>query len=152
MPMSKVVVSLLAAGLLAGTTGATSAATPSGARVTPEAAVVAYCSAWSITDRSTRDRLLASVWTENGVYMDPEPTLAAGLAALSDTIAEFQHDYPGNRFQCSAPQMDHRSMRVSWFRLGPDGKQLSQGMDFYDLAPDGRISRVVGFFGAPPAP
>jgi hypothetical protein len=29
---------------------------------------------------------------------------------------------------------------------------LTQGMDFYDLTPDGRIGRVVGFFGAPPAP
>jgi len=43
-------------------------------------------------------------------------------------------------------------MRVSWIILGPHGRQLGQGMDFYDLAPDGRISRVVGFFGAPPAP
>jgi hypothetical protein len=31
-----------------------------------------------------------------------------------------------------------------------NGMQLAQGMDFYELAPDGRIRRVVGFFGAPP--
>jgi hypothetical protein len=43
-------------------------------------------------------------------------------------------------------------MRVSWILLRPDGMQLTEGMDFYDLAPDGRISRAVGFFGAPPAP
>jgi hypothetical protein len=36
--------------------------------------------------------------------------------------------------------------------MGSDGTLLTEGMDFYDLAPDGRISRVVGFFGAPPEP
>ena len=73
----------------------------------PRRPVVAYCGAWSITDRNTRDRQLARVWAANGVCMDPEPTLARGLPGLSDAIAEFQRHYPGNRFRCSAPQMDH---------------------------------------------
>ena len=150
--MSKFVVSLLAVIVLASTAAATRAAAQPELRVTPVAAVTGYCAAWSITDRRARDHLLARVWAADGVYMDPEPTLAAGLAALSDAIADFQHHYPGNRFRCSAPQMDHRSMRVSWIRVGRDGKALSQGMDFYDLAADGRISRVVGFFGSPPTP
>lgn len=88
--MSKVVVSLLAAGALASTAVAMRAAAQPKLRVTPQAAVVAYCGAWSITDRSTRDRQLARVWAADGVYMDPEPTLARGLAGLSDAIAEFQ--------------------------------------------------------------
>jgi hypothetical protein len=151
-PMSKLVVSLLAAVALASTTVAMRAAAPSGMRVTPDAAVVAYCAAWNTTDRSARDRLLSDVWAADGVYSDPEPTLARGRAALSDAISEFQHHYPGSRFRCSAPQEHHRAMRVSWILLRPDGTQQTEGMDFYDLAPDGRISRVVGFFGAPPAP
>ena len=121
-------------------------------RLTPDAVVVAYCAAWNTTDRRARDRLLARVWAANGVYSDPEPTFVTGRAALSNEIAQFQQDYPGNRFRCSAPQIHHRFMRVSWVRVGPDGKPLGEGMDFYDLAPDGRISQVVGFFGAPPAP
>ena len=151
-PMSKLVVSLLAAGALASTTVAVRAAAPSDMRVTPDAAVVAYCAAWNTTDRSARDRLLADVWALDGVYSDPDPTLTRGRAALSDAITEFQHHYPGSRFRCSAPQEHHRAMRVSWILLRPDGTQVTEGMDFYDLAPDGRITRVVGFFGAPPAP
>jgi hypothetical protein len=151
-PMSKLVVSLLAVGVLASTAAAMRAAAQSDLRVTPDAAVVAYCAAWNTTDRGARDRLLARVWAEGGLYSDPEPTLAAGRAALSDAITEFQHHHPAARFRCSAPQTHHRTMRVSWILQRPDGTQLAQGMDFYDLAPDGRISRVVGFFGAPPAP
>jgi len=150
--MSKLVVGLLAVGVLASAGAAMRAAAQSDPPVTPDAAVAAYCAAWNTTDRSTRDRLLARVWAADGVYSDPEPTLAAGRAALGDAITEFQHHYPDARFRCSAPQTHHRAMRVSWILLRPDGTQLAQGMDFYDLAPNGRISRVVGFFGAPPAP
>jgi hypothetical protein len=150
--MSRLVVGLLAAGALASIAVATRAAARPDARVTPDAAVAAYCAAWNTIDRSARDRLLERVWAVDGVYSDPEPTLAAGRAALGDTIAGFQHQHPGARFRCSAPQTHHRAMRVGWILLASDGTLLTQGMDFYDLAPDGRISRVVGFFGAPPAP
>lgn len=148
--MSKLVASLFAVGVLASTAAAMRIAAQSDLSVTPDAAVVAYCAAWNTTDRSARDGLLARVWAADGVYSDPEPTLAAGRSALGDAISEFQHHHPGARFRCSAPQTHHRAMRVSWILLGPDGTQLTQGMDFYDLATDGRISRVVGFFGAPP--
>ena len=150
--MSKIVVSLLAAGAIASTAIAMRSAAQSDLAVTPEAAVVGYCEAWNTPDRNARDRLLERVWAADGVYSDPEPTLAAGRAALSDAIAEFQHHYPGARFRCSAPQMHHRSMRVSWILLRPDGTQVTHGEDFYDMAPDGRISRIVGFFGPPPEP
>ena len=96
--------------------------------------------------------MLAKVWSPDGLYSDPEPTYAAGRAALSDAIATFQRSYPNMHFKCSAPQVHHQFMRVSWVLLKRDGTQRAYGTDFYDMAPDGRISRVIGFFGAPPAP
>jgi hypothetical protein len=81
--------------------------------LSPDAAVVAYCAAWNTTDRADRERLLAQVWAPDGVYSDPEPTLAVGRAALSNTISAFQLTHPGARFRCSAPQAHHRAMRVT---------------------------------------
>ena len=118
--------------------------------LSPGDAVVAYCAAWNSVDRADRERLLARAWAPDGIYSDPEPTLAAGRAALSDTIAAFQRTHPGARFRCSAPQAHHGAMRVTWILLGPDGVELAHGMDFSELATDGRIRRVVGFFGEPP--
>jgi hypothetical protein len=118
--------------------------------LTPDSAVSDYCAAWSTPDRGVRDRLLARVWAPDGVYSDPEPTLAKGRAALSDAIAAFQRQYPGTHFQCSAPQMHHSAMRATWILLRPDGSQVTHGMDVYDMARDGRIQSVVGFFGDPP--
>ena len=119
--------------------------------LTPDAAVKDYCAAWSTADRGVRDRLLARVWAPDGVYSDPEPTLAKGRAALSDAIAAFQRQYPGTHFQCSTPQSHHSAMRATWILLRPDGAQVTHGMDIYDMARDGRIQSVVGFFGDPPS-
>ena len=50
----------------------------------------------------------------------------------------------------SAPQTHHGFMRATWVFRRPDNTEVARGMDFYELAADGRIRRVVGFFGAPP--
>jgi hypothetical protein len=112
--------------------------------------VVGYCAAWNTEDRTERDRLLARVWMPDGVYSDPNPTRTVGRAALSDTIAALQHRYPGARFRCSAPQTHHDAMQVTWILLKPDKTEVARGVDFYELAADGRIRRVTGFFGPPP--
>ncbi|HEX7981794.1 MAG TPA: hypothetical protein VF461_24525 [Gemmatimonadaceae bacterium] len=49
--------------------------------------------------------------------------------------------------------------RLGWLADGnvrvtpicPDKTEVARGMDFFELAEDGRIRRVTGFFGAPPA-
>src|SRR5437868_11657342 len=53
--------------------------------LSPEAAVTAYCAAWSITDRAARDQALARVWAADGVYSDAD-TYATGVKGLSDAI------------------------------------------------------------------
>jgi hypothetical protein len=150
--MSKSAASLGAVLLAAVATAAIAAGKDKGPveSLTPAKAVVDHCAAWNTTNRGERDRLLEHVLAPDGVYSDPTPTNAAGPAALSDEIANFQRQNPGARFRCSAPQGHHSALRVSWLLLGPDGKVRTQGMDFYELAQDGRIHRVTGFFGPPP--
>jgi hypothetical protein len=143
--LSAVVVSALVSG-----TATRVHAQQSAHSLTPDSAVVLYCAAWNTNAKAERDRLLARVWTSDGVYSDPNPTRTVGRAALSDTIAALQHRYPGARFQCSAPQVHHSAMRTTWIFRKPDGSEIAHGMDFFDLAEDGRIRRVTGFFGAPP--
>jgi hypothetical protein len=123
----------------------------SGPHLTPAAAVECHCAAWNTADRLKRNLLLEHVFASDGVYSDPTPTHVTGRAALSDAIADFQRQYPGARFRCSVPQTHHSAMRVSWLLLGSDGKVITQGMDFYELAPDGLIRRITGFFGPPPS-
>jgi hypothetical protein len=132
-----------------GVTSGAAAAGPS-PPLTPAAAVDGHCAAWNTRDRVARERLLRRVFASDGVYSDPTPTYVRGRAALSNTITQFQRDYPGARFRCSAPQMHHRFMRVTWVLRRVDGSVVTEGTDFYELAPDGLIRSVTGFFG--PAP
>jgi hypothetical protein len=144
--LSAVGLGALASVAIAGPAKAEPAAQP----LTPEAAEVVYCTAWNTVDRAERDRLLARVWTTDGIYSDPNPTLTTGRAELSAEIAALQHKYPGAHFVCSAPQVHHGAMRTTWVYLNKDGSEIEHGMDFSELAADGRIRRVTGFFGEPP--
>lgn len=119
--------------------------------LSPDAAVATYCTAWNTTDRAERERLLVQAWAPDGTYSDPDTAPTPGRAALSDAIAAFQHGHPGVRFHCSVPQVHHGAMRTAWIAVGTDGKALWHGTDFGELAPEGRIRRVVGFFGDTPA-
>jgi hypothetical protein len=120
------------------------------AGLTPDEAAAGHCAAWNTTNRADRDRLLERVFARDGAYSDPTPAYAAGRAALSDHIAKFQRRNPGGRFRCSAPQIHHGAMRVSWLFLKPDGTVDAEGTDFYELGQDGQIRRITGFFGPPP--
>jgi hypothetical protein len=151
MPTRATSISLI---LLASLSAGVAVAAPKDARPanhpTPAELVAGHCAAWNTTERGKRDLLLNRVFAPDGVYNDPTPTYVTGRAALSDEIARFRRGHPGTRFRCSIPQTHHNAMRVSWLLLGADGKVLTQGMDFYELAPDGLIRRVTGFFGPPP--
>ena len=46
----------------------------------------------------------------------------------------------------------HTLLQFTWVRVGPDGRRIRDGIDFGELAADGRISRMTGFFGPPPPP
>jgi len=47
--------------------------------------------------------------------------------------------------------MHHGFMRTTWIFLRPDKTEVARGEDFFELATDGRIRRVTGFFGEAPA-
>lgn len=118
--------------------------------LSPDSTVLLYCAAWNTDDRAERARLFERVWAPDGVYSDPNPTRTVGRAALSDSIAALRRRYPGARFHCSTPQTHHGAMRATWRYLRPDKTEVARGEDFYELAADGRIKSVTGFFGEPP--
>lgn len=45
----------------------------------------------------------------------------------------------------------HGHLRFAWELVGPDGQVAVAGVDVGELAEDGRLRRIVGFFGDLPA-
>ncbi len=113
--------------------------------------VAAYAAAWSETDEDARRALLERSWTDDGVYVDPSGR-AEGRAALVGHIGGFHARMPGSRIEMASGVDEHGGLlRFAWRMVGPDGVVALEGMDFGELADDGRLDRIVGFFGPVPA-
>jgi hypothetical protein len=57
--------------------------------------------------------------------------------------------YPGGRIErTSAIDAHHGWARFGWRMALADGTTLPEGIDFAEIGEDGKLRRVVGFFGA----
>ena len=116
-----------------------------------DATVGAYGAAWLEKDEAARRRLLEQAWSEDGVYQDPTAEVS-GRDALVRHIAGFHARFPDNRIVLTSGVVHHRGkIHFTWRMVNRDGATVSQGRDFGELADDGRIRRIIGFFGDPPA-
>ena len=113
--------------------------------------VAAYAAAWNEPDLAARRQLLDKAWATAGTYTDPTVQLE-GRDALAQHISGFQKGLPGATIvPTSRTDVHHGTLRFSWRILKADGSTLSEGIDFGELDADGRIRRIVGFFGPFPA-
>jgi hypothetical protein len=106
-----------------------------------------YLAAWNERDPQRRAELIERVWAPDGRLIDP-PLSGEGHAGISDVAAAMHQHYAGHRFErASGVDAHHDHLRFAWRLVGPDGDVAVTGIDIADLAADGRLARVVGFFG-----
>ncbi|MGH9441190.1 MAG: SRPBCC family protein [Thermoanaerobaculia bacterium] len=109
--------------------------------------VDAYLSAWSEPDASARRALLGSSLTEDVSFHDAYACLR-GIDDLNANLAAVQRFMPGMMLRRAGElRQCQESALGDWSAEGPDGAVKAKGTNAYDFAPDGRIRRVVGFWG-----
>jgi len=114
------------------------------------ATIDSYVAMLNETDPQRRAALAAQAWTEDGSYVDPL-LAATGHAALSDMAAGVHAQFPGQRFaRTTGIDAHHSLVRFGWQLAGDDGTVTVAGLDVGIIAPDGRLSRIAGFFGPLP--
>ncbi|HVA89304.1 MAG TPA: nuclear transport factor 2 family protein [Chloroflexota bacterium] len=117
--------------------------------MTTREVVELYIGAWNARDEGERRTLLEQCWTDDGTYTDPQSD-ERGREQLSAHIEGLHGRMPGARFEVMAgPDHHHRYVRFIW-RLTSAGAPPLEGMDVGELAPDGRLQSIVGFFSALP--
>jgi len=110
-----------------------------------------YLAAWNETDRDERTVLIAKAWTNDGRLIDP-PLAAEGHAGIDEMVATMQTQFPGHYFRrASGVDAHHDHLRFGWELVGPDGDVALAGLDVGEVAEDGRLRRITGFFGELPA-
>lgn len=108
--------------------------------------VATYGAAWNERDADARAALLEAAWSLDGTYQDPTGR-ADGRDALVAHIGGFQQTMPGHTIdQESGVDVYGNVFRFAWSMRNADGVVL-EGFDYGELDADGRIARIVGFFG-----
>jgi hypothetical protein len=109
-----------------------------------------YLAAFNETDAARSQQLTERAWAGDGRYVDPmfEVRGHAELAGMGPLIAA---KYPGHRFRrVSGVDSHHGQLRFAWEFAASDGKVVMAGLDIGELASDGRLQRITGFFGPLP--
>ena len=109
-----------------------------------------YVSTFNETDAQRRRAAIARAWAADGAYRDPVMT-SDGHAGIDAMLAGVQARFPGFVLKRTSKVDAHNgSARFSW-SLGPaSGPTVVEGVDFCELAPDGRLQSVVGFIDKMP--
>lgn len=105
-----------------------------------------HLEAYAEPDRARRTELLAQVWADDGRLLDPpfDGTGVAGIADLVDTVLEH---FPAHTFRRTTAVDEHHGIaRYGWELVAADGTVAVGGTDVAEVA-DGRLTRIVGFFG-----
>lgn len=110
-------------------------------------AVDAFLAAWSEKDEGRRRSALAAILTEDATFADAF-SCTSGIDDLVAHLSAAQMHMPGvvlsragDVRQCQGTAV------VDWVAQGPDGAARGKGTNVFELAPDGRVRRVVGFWG-----
>ena len=114
--------------------------------------VATYGASWNETDEGERRKLLDRSWADDGIYQDPMGR-AEGRDALVAHIGGFQEMMPGSTIEAtSGVDVYGNVFRFAWVMRDADGAVALEGMDFGELAADGRVASITGFFGPFPHP
>lgn len=117
----------------------------------PRTIVDTYLGMWNETDPARRTALIEQAWASDARYVDPV-LKAEGYRAISDMVAGVHARFPGHRFERVGGIDSHNGqLRFAWRLAAPDGTIAVAGLDVGELAADGRLRHITGFFGELPA-
>ena len=109
-----------------------------------------YLAGWNETDETKRADLIEQVWSTDGRLIDP-PLAAVGHREIGDMATALQAQFPDHHFRrASGIDTHHDQFRFAWELVSPDGSVALGGIDVGEVAADGSIARVTGFFGELP--
>jgi SnoaL-like domain len=119
-------------------------------RETAVANILEYVAAWNEPDAAKRQKILERCWADDAAYVDPNVELR-GRSALCEHISKVQAGRPGARIETmSGVDRHHHVVRFLWRLVRADGSFGETSIDFGEVDANGRLTKIVGFFGEAP--
>ena len=112
-----------------------------------------YYEAFGEQEEANRLRLLRAAMTPEAEIWGPKRVFA-GYEQISEKIVGFHSNWPGCRLVLDTGlNIFLNSARIGGVIMGPDQSVRARGEALVELAPDGRIQRIIPFWEAlPPLP
>ena len=111
------------------------------------ALVDGYLAMWLETDAARRAERIAAVFTEDGRHVDPNAD-ARGHDGLAEMIGAVHEQFAGFQLRrTTAIDQHHDQLRFGWEITAADGSPIVAGIDVAEVAADGRLAQVAGFWG-----
>jgi uncharacterized protein YndB with AHSA1/START domain len=113
------------------------------------AAAARWFAAWNEDDPARRAELLGALVHPEILFQDAHgltrgrDELLAHVAAVKQQMTGLVLEPQGAARHCQG------TLLADWLVKRPDGSTLARGTNVFDLAPDGRFTRVVGLWGPP---
>jgi hypothetical protein len=107
----------------------------------------AFFSAWNATDPAERRRLLEDAATEDVAFGDAY-SCTAGTEDLVAHLGAVQFFMPGMTIARDGEVAQCQGTAIApWVARKADGGVAGRGRDVFELSPEGKIRRAMGFWG-----
>jgi hypothetical protein len=114
------------------------------------ALVDAHLAAFSAPDAATRRALIEQAWAPTGHFADPL-FAATGHDEIDALATSVPGLYPDHVFtRTSGIDLHHGHARYAFAFTAPDGTVVVDGVEVAQIGAEGRLVRVIGFFGPVP--
>jgi hypothetical protein len=111
------------------------------------ALIMTYIGVWNERNGKRRREVLDRILTEEATYEDPRGRVV-GPQAMNEWIHAFSVRFPGLTLHLDGGMAGHHAyVHYTWKTIDPEGQTAHQGRDFIQVTPDGRLLRIVTFFG-----
>ncbi len=112
--------------------------------------VDAHLAAFSAPDDASRRALIEQAWAPAGHFADPL-FAATGHDEIDALAASVPGLYPDHVFtRTSGIDLHHGHARYAFAFTAPDGTVVVDGVEVAQVGVEGRLVRVIGFFGPVP--
>lgn len=117
-----------------------------------DAVLADYVAAWTEADATKRNAKLEASVTKDVYYADNTPLRATTLGELSKLMGSLITKYRGVRMKKqSGPDAHHERMRFLYRLTDTTDAPISEGLQYIELAADGRFKRIIAHFDPIPA-